>query len=535
MSKLTSFIKKCYPWKDQNWNKNNSDFIDRLSLDFNYKVLYEKNQSLEDLEVAGFFMDGIKQSDLDSFFSKEKLDIALTPLPSHHQLEKFKDVKEPLVFLLSTGSFAPIHDGHANMMLAAERKALEMGLPVVGCYFSPSHDSYVGQKDNGKAGWFNACWRVDYSKHFLQKHEFKTNCWVDPWETLVPVGSINFTLVSQRLKKYLEHHLNREVKILYVFGSDNAGFGNAFAKDNSICVLRPNYKPSSNSIIANSNISSSSTEIRKTWDFEFVRSEVGAYFFRDEKEWAISNEFSGVEQKVLTSTWEDFKKELTEIIKDSFNSSKVKPRFFGTLSLPSQKEKVKRWVENEPQELFLNMDECTQDVEGIYSLSLSRYFNSDGHQSSPVKLDKRIGSNNDEVFRLLRGKEVILIDDDSTSGFSLFSAKEILKQNDIRVKEVRLIFSEDIKIPKKDVFDIIDFRDFLIGAKSCGLVVSGTYEDKKVPYWSYEVSLCTRASIPFGSSWDCKRKIALANRRFYQRLSLKEPKLIQDVLELYSK
>lgn len=534
MTSTNSFLNSCYPWRDPLWGANEKvAFLERLSLDSGFLKIWNETQSFKDLEDAGFFMDHLNSQQIESFEIPENLSFPLTPIPSvldYSHLPK----DEPWVVLLTTGSFAPFHEGHEQMMQKAEQKALEMGWPVLGCYLSPSHDAYVSQKDNGRAAWFNICWRVDFMRSFLQKStvEKSTSWWVDPWEGVVPSGPVNFTVVCNRLKAYLEFHLKHEIKVIYVFGEDNADFYKAFKPEHSIRVSRPGYSAKSDGVIVvDSLINQSSTKVRDTWEFDFKRSESGAYFFRNEGEWALEPWLGVVDKKVLISSWDVFTKDVVSIVKESFAKSKVSPSYFGVLSLDRQVDTLSGWIKEEPDALFINMDECTNHVGG-FPLDISRHFRRDGHQSKPLCISMRPGktlSLPDTKFKT----KVILIDDDSASGGSIAKAKELLKENGLEVDEVRLLLENDLINFRKKLFDVVDFRDFLPGAKSSGLVIDDGAGVFRAPYWSPEVSLCTRASLPFGSSFQARRSFALATRRFYLSIGQQEPEIVEKVLRVF--
>jgi hypothetical protein len=67
------------------------------------------------------------------------------------------------------------------------------------------------------------------------------------------------------------------------------------------------------------------------------------------------------------------------------------------------------------------------------------------------------------------------------------------------------------------VFDIVDFRDFIVGSRDGGLVVS--LPDgfiARAPYMSPYVSLVTRAKIPASSEIDLSIRLWEMNEKFFE-------------------
>ena len=69
------------------------------------------------------------------------------------------------------------------------------------------------------------------------------------------------------------------------------------------------------------------------------------------------------------------------------------------------------------------------------------------------------------------------------------------------------------------IFDIVDFRDFIIGASSGGLVVRlPNKEVARAPYMLPYVSLKSRASIPAIKEMEMSIKIWELNKEFYKKI-----------------
>ena len=179
----------------------------------------------ERLKDAGWFDDGLTKEKRLSLYS---IDIFTTPI------HKLKRKKNPVV-LISTGGFSPLHGGHLEMMREAKKILEEKGFGVCGGYFSPSHDSYVLNKHDNTN-------RIEERVKSIEEKIFDTE-WLmtDLWEGVYTPCAVNFTDVIMRLSLYLKKWFDKDVKIVYVYGSDNQGFLEAFRYEGmSVCIEREN-------------------------------------------------------------------------------------------------------------------------------------------------------------------------------------------------------------------------------------------------------------------------------------------------------
>ncbi|MCA9564627.1 MAG: hypothetical protein KC561_14120, partial [Myxococcales bacterium] len=112
-----------------------------------------------------------------------------------------------------------------------------VGWSVVGGFLSPGHDEYVTLKLGNEA--------IPAAQRVLQcAKATASSAWltVDPWEALHRQVAVNFTDVLVRLERYLCHHLEKAVEVVYVCGSDNARFALAFQSLGRVIVVeRPGY------------------------------------------------------------------------------------------------------------------------------------------------------------------------------------------------------------------------------------------------------------------------------------------------------
>lgn len=175
--------------------------------------------------------------------------------------------------LITTGGFAPVHNGHIDMLKNAKKHLEHHGWNVVNGYFAPDHDEYIQMKCDHKG--------VDiFSRISALNEAIKEdgNDWmfVDPWSGVFNQCAINFTEVIDRLTHYLQHYLKRHIPVFFVCGADNARFANTFINTGRCVVVgRPKYEDrfwkleekfhsSDRIFFAHGDTDQSSTEVRKT-------------------------------------------------------------------------------------------------------------------------------------------------------------------------------------------------------------------------------------------------------------------------------
>ena len=144
----------------------------------------------------------------------------------------------PPVVLLATGGFHPVHDGHLAMMHAAHAAAHAAGWAVLGGYLSPGHAAYLAHKCGPRANDTSS--RLTAAHQALSPSEWLA---VDPWESTGRRVAVMFTDVVAHLQSYLRRHLDPDVDVVYVCGGDNARFALAFAeRGRCIVVGRPGHE-----------------------------------------------------------------------------------------------------------------------------------------------------------------------------------------------------------------------------------------------------------------------------------------------------
>lgn len=416
----------------------------------------------------------------ENFVSKHRFS-PVTPLPD---IEKFsKDKKN--VILLSTGSFAPIHNGHIEKLEVSKNHLESLGMNVVAGYLSPSHDDYVLGKV--KDDRYNIFERVDFIHQKID--EYKSDwLFLSPWEALWNCEPINFTTVMDYLKDYICYHLedSPEFEIYYVYGSDNHTFGRTFKyHGKGICVERFGYPlfeyRNVINISQNKYAEINSTAIRRKIIDKNRASKDGVYLLRDDFKRSLP---SSILDKISQKESEDFIRGITDIIK-KYNVVSKDVRLM-----------------NEEKEVSLIKDIDLSDYisldvyHGDNKARISRLFQMSSGQVSPISLVCNKVFNN-------KGFECSVFDDDSVSGKTLdFFEKQF---NVTIIKKVLLseMYKESENI--ESIVDVADIRDFLLGAKEGGLLVSfgsestniGTKVNKnmKCPYIFPFVNPVTRLNI----------------------------------------
>lgn len=136
-------------------------------------------------------------------------------------------------------------------------------------------------------------------------------------------------------------------------------------------------------------------------------------------------------------------------------------------------------------------------------------------QKKYINLIGRIGfdSIESQINKIDEGN-YILVDDDSATGKTIREVMGLLPEK-INIEQIYLLAN----IFNEKIFDIVDFRDFIIGASSGGLVVRlPNKEVARAPYMLPYVSLKSRASIPAIKEMEMSIKIWELNKEFYKKI-----------------
>jgi len=434
----------------------------------NFKSLYLNHKNYEELLIKSGFINE-NRTLIDDEAIK---DFNLLSLPI---LEENIN-KENLAIIVTTGSFSPIHNGHLYSLELAKKYVESLGYNILQGVISLSHDKYVDFKNDGICK-MDVSKRTDFVYNFIKDKEWIK---VDRFEGEMVSCPINFSTVIERVKKYIEYHINKKVTIFYLFGSDNANFSYAFVNNsefNSICVERSGYL------------------------FDDIKKDLNVFknihFIKN------NSEYSKLSSTLIRKDiYGDLKK-----LNNNYNLKKI--YFIRTDDAPLNfclrlKDIVKKYVNEDVEiKLFSSIDlkkpngstiSLDKYIQGDYSLDLSRLFSLSDFQNKPNKMISLSDDFISDVKKIPPGNYT-LFDDDSVSGYTMFYVEKILTEFNIFItKKVCLI--QDLINKNEILYDVIDARDFIFGANKGGLVVSlFGKKNIRVPYIFPFVNLTTRANI----------------------------------------
>ena len=477
-----------------------------------YSEIYKKYLSIDIVIKAGFILDNIDLEDIDYY----NLNFLTTPVSKIIENMKDKDIKNPVV-LLTTGGFDPIHEGHLYMMDFAKKVLEKNGYNVVGGYLSPSHESYVSTKPYYK---INSYERLDLCQECVKDSKWLM---IDPFESIYVKTYVNFTDIIQRLELYLKKHINSNIQVAYVFGGDNSEFMYCFEnKGIGICIEREGYsekfnqiknkcKGKNNFFINNKSIVStySSRNIRQRESYDYnnqnYSKEDGDYVIRNEGITPLLNYKQNVKEEILQKEHEEFLKQLIELIRAVFhNQLDVK-----TINMEVQLKKAYSILEAKQT---ISLDTYYR---GTYNIETSRLFDISDIQKKYISLIGRIGHDTvkNQIQKIEDGN-YILVDDDSATGKTIMEVMSNLPER-INIEQIFLLAS----MGNEKIFDIVDLRDFIIGAKNGGLVVRlPNKEIARSPYMLPYVSLKTRATISASKEMKTSIRLWKMNKEFYQKI-----------------
>lgn len=477
-----------------------------------YSEVYKKYLSIDIVVRAGFILDSIDLEDINYY----KLNLLTTPVSKIIENMEDKDIQNPVV-LLTTGGFDPIHEGHLYMMDFAKKVLEENGYNVIGGYLSPSHESYVSTKPYYK---INAYERLDLCQECVKDSKWLM---IDPFESIYVKTYINFTDIIQRLELYLRKHVNPNIQVAYVFGGDNSEFMYCFEnKGIGICIERDGYsekfdqmkkmfKGKNNFFINNKSIVStySSRNIRKRQVYSYSEQSYskkdGDYVIRNEGMIPLVNYKNFVNEEKLKNTHNKFLKKLITLFSETFNNElDIK-----TIDMQEQLETTSL-ILNSKRTISLDTY-----YRGTYDIETSRLFDISDIQKKYISLIGRIGHDTIEhQIERIKDGNYILVDDDSATGKTI---REVMRRfpERINIEQIYLLAS----MLNERIFDIVDFRDFIIGVQNGGLVVRlPNGEIARAPYMLPYVSLKSRATIPAIKEMEFSIKLWEMNKEFYQEI-----------------
>jgi nicotinic acid mononucleotide adenylyltransferase len=424
---------------------------------------------METVVKAGWFDDKLTEP------LNEDLRIYSTPLE-----QITRSGEKEIAVLYYMGCFAPIHEGHITVMkLAKEAVEAQTGLTVAAGYYAPDHDAYVGTKTQDPL--YKAAERVSYIQNHPDVEEWMQ---VDVWPALYAPKDLNFTTLYDRFNKYLKKWLPMDVKVrLYcVFGGDNYLFANAFSEYGyGVCVPRQGVEMDRTLLLPSDRVlwsekgsnDQSSTKVRellaaanaqKVNDDQF-------YVLRNDLELAFPKTPNTISGKIIAQT--------LSILLTSHTGRKVE-----TVDVMEQVEKF------QTEKPFISLD-CFLETE--HKLELTRVFNAADTQKFSKLHTNRTGTAplEEQVLRIPEGV-YDLVDDDIATGTTMHTVATLLNQHNIQVGEFRCL----LESYGDDIYDVLDMRDFVLGARNGGLTVKTINgETTRAMYAAPYVNLVTRAKM----------------------------------------
>lgn len=455
------------------------------------------------------------------------------------------ELRTPVV-LLSTGCFSPVHQGHLSMMEAARKTLERQGHWVVGGYLSAAHDEYASSKTRGTTA-MPVEQRLAWMEEAVQDSAWLHVC---PWEGRYTPCALNFTDVLDHLQAYLRHHLQKPFQVAYVFGSDNVGFVEAFRNQGlAVCVQRGEVSllqaqlqllcgrdNSRRSRILwasrTEHLHASSTRVR-AGELEHLPPTVHESFarFRVPPGPGVDNSHSAlylVRQDAAhgTSIWPDvpaqgvesFHAKLRELLEPVAQSMGQEFQFVNLL----QQQEMAQDLEATHQ--VLSLDAC---VPGAAQLKFSRLFElCDGQVRASQMAARPDAAQLGEQLAQLRagpGTRWLVLDDDSSTGATRTFVKKLLEERGFGIE--RFIFLNEAWLKQQGlahraIADIVDARDFLVGARDAGLVVR--LLDGRVaraPYMLPFVQLMFRAKLPATSVQELSTRLWELNHWWFARFA----------------
>ena len=480
---------------------DDNESLRKMMADKFYKDVFLKYGFSTAIE-AGFVYDSFNDK---SYYNLNALTTPFDKLNMH-------DVKNPVV-LLSTGGFTPIHAGHIKMMELAKQVLNSNGYNVIGGYISPSHDNYAGKKP------YNT--KESPDRVYDAQEAVKNNNWImiDPWESLYVSDYINFTDVIERLEQYLKKHINPKIRVAYVFGDDNIDFMYCFEnKGIGICVERNGSK------------------MAFGWQKHYFKKYKNCFFIENKsKESKLSSIY--IRKSITNNKTEDSADALYAVRNESIiplnylneykNKLSMAQKMFLNGFLAILKETIQNKIivlpVNKQIESFKENNVISLDpyFSGEYNIDVSRLFPISSPQISSIALINRPGSEDiDTQINKIKPGNYCLVDDDSATGTTIQFIKSKLPKNVIISKTCFL--TEGYIGNNEKLYDIIDLRDFIFGAKDGGLVVK--LPNNKIVRTIYSapyVSLPRRAKIPAIKEKEFSRKVWELNKKFYEYIDCK--------------
>ena len=418
----------------------------RIKKDKFYSVLYDQYGE-EFIKEAGYFENSCKEDiEID-----DTLDIMCTPI--NFLKNNVIDENKKQCILLTTGSFAPIHNGHIDMLVKTKEYLEKKDWQVLGGYFAPDHDSYISEKLGNEAIPIN--YRIKYILEAIK--EYSDWLTVDCWPGIFRNDDVNFTDIIVRLEKYIEKHLGLQISVIYVFGSDYQRFSKTFLNEGFCAIVnRPgfSFKVENINIFDNDRIfwidnnnGESSTNVRKTNKFKKEKKKnliIRTSF--------VKNDLN--KQKLYNDLW--------HIIKEQFKEVEI--------------NFIEEQVRNLPNANIITLDPYSYKND-LIDLSNAHFDISRNYDYFGIKqlyYIERPGSLSFKEQLVKIGKvydmsyaNLFIHDDDIHTGGTMDYVKKLFEKEEIKVAGF-ISYTRS-----KEDEEIIDIRDFILDEENGGLVIDG--------------------------------------------------------------
>lgn len=453
--------------------------------------------SLSALMDAGFFDDGATEADVGT---RADFDWFMTPT---HKIADRLDATlqdptatdKPLLVLMSTGGFCPLHHGHIEMMEIARRELESRGAIVLGGYLCPDHDGYVSQKCGEES--ISSMHRLRLCEEAIRDSDWLMT---DGWAALGVERALNFTDIMTRLEGYLSRHVrsHRPIEVVYVFGGDNARFTRTFInRGRCVCVPRPGSDAaltafSGNNLLGDPNkivfakqtsfdVSSRYVRIgqqmemqhralQQFWTRSRSKSTVKTlremeYFIRQEGSWAYGPWAKGRNPEELRNSWQLFRTQLMALLQQAhrdstFPDEQLEIRY-RVMDLKDQRNTAVRMAAGQK---VISLDPC---IQGDIDLAVSRRFAVALPRCKPDLVERPDAPSLTTQIQSIPDGEYILFDDDIATGLTMRSVRAMLPE---RIKITRVCaLTQRGQDGVGDVLDIMDTRDFLAGSHHADL------------------------------------------------------------------
>lgn len=502
------------------------------------KVSSTNKFTLNYLKDIGYFNDGkaiLSLSKINSKFLSTPVDKIQKYIEKIGDIDKKTKNKE-LVVLIMTCACAPAHQGHINNFIETKKILEKTGKYfVIGGYMVPDSDKYINSKkiDIKKYGALN---RLLSATKLCENIEWLD---IDPFICLYGTEDLNYSSYIDRIEEYLSRHIYtiKPIKICYLFGSDHCEFGYSFiGRGLGMCLLRDKnhlkifndtkkdlsdyndrifYEIPSNKSILNKVISS--TKIRKKENSKEDgkkndNEKEKILFYRKDDDWVkkvvslpknldLNEKKTKLYKNIIQNYYNVFAENLMNYLKKSniilepiienveFQSKKRKTR------KNQKKEKSRKKSRKNKSNIYLSNcpGKKKSNVYGNkkkgYCINISRAYSISSLFNNIPSFTNRLNYPplKDQIlkFKKICRKDKNtkkLVDDDVATGATINFAKKQLNKVNCKIKDIQV--SKDLTKEKDEdkIFDILDFRDLLIGIGEGLGVILPNNERARAPY-----------------------------------------------------